>query len=39
MIGGGQIDEQVTSYTGADAFGKNAMEAVSLCNEWIGGAA
>ncbi|NOZ66820.1 MAG: methionine synthase [Alphaproteobacteria bacterium] len=39
MIGGGQIDEQVTNYTGADAFGKNAMEAVSLCNEWIGGAA
>ncbi len=38
MIGGGQIDEQVTNYTGADAFGKNAMEAVSLCNEWIGGA-
>lgn len=40
MIGGGQIDEQVTTYTGANAFGKNAMEAVSLCNEWIvGGAA
>jgi methanogenic corrinoid protein MtbC1 len=25
MIGGGQIDEQVKSYTGADAFGKDAM--------------
>jgi len=39
MIGGGQIDDQVTSYTGADAYGKNAMEAISLCNEWIGSAA
>jgi len=36
MIGGGQIDDQVTRYTGADAFGKNAMEAISLCNGWTG---
>lgn len=39
MIGGGQIDETVRSYTGADAFGVNAVEAVSLCREWMGVAA
>ena len=37
MIGGGQIDEQVMKYTGADAFGKDAMEAVKLANQWCGG--
>ncbi len=37
MIGGGQIDEQVKSYTGADAYGKDAMEAVTLTKGWIGG--
>jgi 5-methyltetrahydrofolate--homocysteine methyltransferase len=36
MIGGGQIDETVRSYTGADAFGVNAVEAVALCKEWAG---
>ncbi len=36
MIGGGQVDDQVTRYTGADAFGKTAMDAVSLCNQWTG---
>lgn len=35
MIGGGQVDENVKVYTGADAFGVNAMDAVSLCNGWI----
>ncbi len=35
MIGGGQVDETVRGYTGADAFGNNAMAAVSLCREWI----
>ncbi|MGP0057756.1 MAG: B12-binding domain-containing protein [Beijerinckiaceae bacterium] len=39
MIGGGQIDEMVRSYTGADAFGINAVEAVSLCRNWLGGVA
>lgn len=34
MIGGGQIDEQVRNYTGADASGKDAMEAVSLAKKW-----
>ena len=35
MIGGGQVDDAVKTYTGADAFGLNAMEAVSLCKKWI----
>jgi 5-methyltetrahydrofolate--homocysteine methyltransferase len=39
MIGGGQIDETVRAYTGADAFGVNAVEAVSLCRDWMGVAA
>lgn len=37
MVGGGQIDEHVRAYTGADAFGTDAMEAVSLANGWLGG--
>ena len=37
MIGGGQIDEQVRKHTGADAYGKDAMAAVKLAREWIGG--
>jgi methanogenic corrinoid protein MtbC1 len=36
MIGGGTIDDNVRKYTGADAFGKDAMEAVSLAQGWIG---
>jgi 5-methyltetrahydrofolate--homocysteine methyltransferase len=36
MIGGGQIDETVRAYTGADAFGVNAVEAVTLCKGWTG---
>jgi methanogenic corrinoid protein MtbC1 len=35
MIGGGQVDETIRNYTGADAFGLNAMDAVSLCKEWV----
>ena len=35
MIGGGQIDDGVRVYTGADAFGRNAMAAVNLCKQWI----
>ena len=34
MIGGGQIDEQIRQYTGADAYGRDAMVAVSLAKEW-----
>jgi len=36
MIGGGQITEEVRKYTGADAFGKDAMAGVSLAQKWIG---
>ncbi len=39
MIGGGQIDDTVRNYTGADAFGVNAVEAVALCKNWMGAAA
>ena len=37
MIGGGQINEQVKEYAGADAYGKDAMAGVSLAKAWIGG--
>ncbi len=36
MIGGGQIDDQIREYTGADAYGKDAMAAVSLAKQWYG---
>ena len=36
MIGGGQVDETVRAYTGADAFGVNAVEAVALSKRWLG---
>ncbi len=35
MIGGGQITDEVRKYTGADAFGKDAMAGVSLAQKWI----
>ena len=35
MIGGGQIDEQIRQYTGADAYGKDAMAAVALAKSWV----
>jgi hypothetical protein len=31
-----KIDDLVRSYTGSDAFGANAMAAVSLCQQWCG---
>jgi 5-methyltetrahydrofolate--homocysteine methyltransferase len=36
MIGGGQINEEVRKYTGADAYGKDALDAVKLAKDWIG---
>lgn len=36
MIGGGQIDESIRKYSGADAFGKDAMTAVALAKGWLG---
>jgi 5-methyltetrahydrofolate--homocysteine methyltransferase len=37
MIGGGQIDDEIVKYSGADAFGKDAMEAVKLAQRWVAG--
>ena len=34
MIGGGQVDENVRLYTGADAYGKDAMAAVAIAKSW-----
>jgi methanogenic corrinoid protein MtbC1 len=36
MIGGGQMTEEVSKYTGADAYGKDAMAGVALAKKWIG---
>ena len=35
MIGGGQIDDEIRKYSGADAFGQDAMAAVSLAKGWL----
>ena len=37
MVGGGQMDDQVRAHTGADAYGRDAMAAVKLAKDWIGG--
>jgi methanogenic corrinoid protein MtbC1 len=37
MVGGGQMDDQVRAHTGADAYGSDAMAAVKLTKDWIGG--
>ena len=37
MIGGGQMDDQVRAHTGADAYGRDAMAAVKLAKDWVGG--
>lgn len=34
MVGGGTVDEQVSQYAGADAFGADAMAAVTLAKQW-----
>jgi methanogenic corrinoid protein MtbC1 len=36
MIGGGQVSEEVRKYTGADAYGQDAMAGVSLAKKWVG---
>jgi methanogenic corrinoid protein MtbC1 len=38
QIGGGQIDDTIRAYTGADGFGLNAVDAVKFCTQYIGGA-
>jgi 5-methyltetrahydrofolate--homocysteine methyltransferase len=37
MIGGGQIDEEIRKYTGADAYGQDAMSGISLAKGWLAG--
>jgi 5-methyltetrahydrofolate--homocysteine methyltransferase len=34
MIGGGQMDDKIRDYTGADAYGKDALAAVALAKAW-----
>ena len=37
MVGGGQIDDKIRVYTGADGYGKDAVAAVNLAKQWYGG--
>jgi methanogenic corrinoid protein MtbC1 len=37
MIGGAPVDDHVRVFSGADAWGKDAMEAVSFAKQWTGG--
>ncbi len=37
MVGGGQIDEEIRKYSGADAYGRDAMTGVALAKQWLGG--
>lgn len=37
MIGGGQMDDKVSTYVGADAYGSDATVAVNLAKSWVGG--
>ena len=36
MIGGGQVNEEIRKYAGADAYGRDAMAGVSLAKKWVG---
>jgi methanogenic corrinoid protein MtbC1 len=36
MIGGGQVSDEIRKYTGADAYGKDAMAGVTLAKKWAG---
>jgi methanogenic corrinoid protein MtbC1 len=36
MIGGGQMSDEIKDYTGADAYGRDAMEGVALARKFIG---
>jgi 5-methyltetrahydrofolate--homocysteine methyltransferase len=36
QIGGGQIDETIRAYTGADGYGLNAVDAVNFSRKWTG---
>lgn len=34
MVGGGQVNDEISKYAGADAYGKDAMAGVSLAKKW-----
>ena len=34
MIGGGQIDEEIRKFSGADAYGRDAMAGVEIAKKW-----
>ncbi len=36
MIGGGPMNETIRKYVGADAYGKDAVEAVTIAKKWVG---
>jgi methanogenic corrinoid protein MtbC1 len=36
MIGGGQINEEVKEYAGADGYGRDAVAGISLAKKWVG---
>jgi len=36
MIGGGQINEEIKEYAGADGFGKDAVAGVTYAKKWVG---
>lgn len=37
MIGGGQMSDNICSYAGADAYGKDAVAGVNLVKKWLEG--
>jgi 5-methyltetrahydrofolate--homocysteine methyltransferase len=36
MIGGGQVNDKIQAYAGADAYGRDAVTGVSLAKKWVG---
>ena len=36
MIGGGTVTDEVREYSGADAYGEDAVVAVNLSKNWVG---
>ena len=37
MIGGGQINDEIKEYAGADGYGKDAMAGVTFAKKWVNG--
>ena len=35
MVGGGQIDEEIRKFSGADAYGRDAMAGVNIAKSWV----